>query len=85
MNHINSYIYTPIEIQLANEIANRLKDPAGLSQFLKYTKEVPHEILRQFLNNACSVSDNYVEKSRAAIFVSNVKKYKLYGDAYPRN
>ena len=77
--HFND-IYTPLEIQLANEIADRLNDPAALSQFLKYTKEVPHDILRKFLNNACSVPDSYVAVSRAAIFVSRVKNYKQFGN-----
>jgi hypothetical protein len=85
MNPINNYIYSPTEIQLANEIANRLKDPAHLTQFLRFTKEVPHELLRTFLNSACSIPDHQVTSSHAAIFVNSVNKYKLYGNAYPRN
>lgn len=85
MNHINHYtqIHTPIEIQLAHEIAERLNDPASLTQFLRYTKEVPHEVLRDFLNNACSVPDNKISVSRAAIFVSRVKNYKQFNNGYP--
>jgi hypothetical protein len=85
MKHINPYshIYTPIEIQLAHEIAERLNDPASLSQFLRYTKEVPHEVLRDFLNNASSVPDNKISVSRAAIFVSRVKNYKQFNNGYP--
>lgn len=82
MKSINTYIYTPTEIQLAHEIAERLNDPAALSQFLRFTKDIPHEFLRKELNKACSVPDNEVRKSRAAIFVNSVNNYKL-GNDYP--
>jgi hypothetical protein len=84
MNHIQTFMYTPTEIQLANEIADKLQDPASLSQFLRYTKQFPHEFLRECLNRACSTPDNEVRKSRAAIFVNSVKNYKLYSNGYPR-
>ena len=56
MKHINDYtsIYTPEEIQLATEMAERLHDPASLTQFLRYAKFVDHEFLRQALDRACS-------------------------------
>ena len=85
MKPIDSYIYTPIEIQLANEIAERLNDPAYLTQFLRFTKEVPHELLRTFLNSACSFPAHKITSSRAAIFVSSVNRYKQYGHGYRGN
>jgi len=85
MKHINNYshIYTPVEIKLAHEIAERLNDPASLSQFLRYTQEVPHEVLREYLDNATSAPDNRITVSRAAIFVSKVKNYKQFNNGYP--
>ena len=85
MKSIQHYMYTPTEIQLANEIADRLQDPAALTQFLRYTKQFPHEFLRECLNRACSTPDNEVRKSRAAIFVNSVKNYKQYGHGYSRD
>jgi hypothetical protein len=87
MKHINQYtnIYSPEEIQLANEIADRLHDPAALTQFLRYTKEVPHDFLRQALNRASSTPDSQVQKSRAAIFVSSVNNYLRYGNGRARH
>lgn len=87
MKHINNYttIYTSEEIQLANEIAERLEDPASLTQFLRYTKQVSHAFLRQALNKACSKPDHLITSSRAAIFVSSVKNHMLYGNEYTRD
>jgi hypothetical protein len=86
MKHINNYTptYTPEEIQLANEIAERLQDPAALTQFLRYTKEVDHDFLRQALNRACSTPDSQVLKSRAAIFVTTVNNHKRYNNGGAR-
>ncbi|MBS1521311.1 MAG: hypothetical protein JST50_09955 [Bacteroidetes bacterium] len=87
MKHIKHYSepYTPEEIQLANEIADRLQDPAALTQFLRYAKQFPHDFLRQALNKACSTPDSQVLKSRAAIFVNSVNQYKRFGYGYSRN
>jgi hypothetical protein len=87
MKHIKHYAnsYSPEEIQLANEIADRLQDPAALTQFLRYSKELPHEFLRQALNKACSTPDHEVLRSRAAIFVNSVNQYKRFRHGYSRN
>ena len=82
MKGINEYIFTPVEIQLAQEIASRLNDPTSLTQFMRYTKEVPHDYLRKALDAACAGPDHLVSVSRAAIFVSKVKAYKRYNDGY---
>jgi hypothetical protein len=79
MEPIKTYMYTPEEIQLAHDIAEQLQDPAALSQFLRFTKEVPHELLREYLFRACATPDHRVRVSRAAIFVNSVKNYKQYG------
>jgi len=84
MKPIKSYMYTPTEIELAHEIAGRLNNPGSLSQFLGFTKTVPHELLRKYLNDACSVPDSKVRVTRAAIFVNSVNNYKLYGDGHSR-
>lgn len=87
MKHFKQYshIYTPEQIQLANEIAERLEDPAALTQFLRYAQEFPHDFLRQALNKACSTPDAQVLKSRAAIFVNSVNQYKRFGYGHSRN
>jgi hypothetical protein len=87
MKHFKEYSnqYAPEQIQLANEIADRLNDPAALTQFLRFTTEVPHEFLRQALNKACSTPDSQVLKSRAAIFVNSVNQYKRFGYGHFRN
>lgn len=83
MKHIKSFMYTPTEIQFAHEIAEKLHNPGALSQFLRFTQEVPHDILRGFLHDACAVSADKVRVSRAAIFVNSVNQYKRYGNGYP--
>lgn len=84
MRHIGDYsqnAYTPEDIQLAHEIAERLQDPGALTQFLNFTKEFPHPVLRQSLDVACSVPDDEVYRSRAAIFVNRMKNYRRSGGA----
>jgi hypothetical protein len=86
MKPIKNYtnIYTPIEIQLAHEIAERLNDPGALTQFLNFAKEYPHDILREALNIACSMPDNKIIVSRAAIFVNRIHNYRDSQNGYPR-
>lgn len=82
MKHIGEYsqnAYTQDEIQLAHEIADRLQDPGALTQFLNFTKEFPHDVLRHSLDVACSVPDSEVYRSRAAIFVNRMKNYRRSG------
>ncbi|WP_214073584.1 hypothetical protein [Mucilaginibacter sp. dw_454] len=78
--HFNQF-YTQEQISLANEIAYRLKDQTSLKQFLKYTKEVPHDYIRQSLQKACDAPDHLIAVSRAAIFVGKINDYtRLHGD-----
>jgi hypothetical protein len=86
MQHIRNYSpqYTPQEIQLANEIAERLHDPGALSQWLSYAHAVSHEFLRKELNKVCSMPDNKVTTTRVRLFVHIVKNHIQYGNGYSR-
>jgi S-adenosylmethionine synthetase len=87
MNQIKNYtyIYTPTEIQLAHEIAERLNDPEALSIYLGYAKQHPHEKLREIVNKVCSLSDRQIRRTRGALFTYLVKQYEQYGHGYPGN
>lgn len=84
-NHNVNNNYTEEQIALANEIAERLEDPGYLGQFLGFTKVVPHDLLRTFLDNACATPEERVISSRAAIFVNSVNNYKRFGHGRPRD
>lgn len=84
-NHYVNNNYSEDEVALANEIAERLEDPGYLGQFLGFAKAVPHELLREFLDNACSIPDERVISSRAAIFVNSVNNYKRFGHGRARS
>jgi len=62
-------MYTPDEIRLAHEIAERLNDPGSLNQFMRYAKRYSHRILREKLQYVCSVPERKITSSRAAYFV----------------
>ncbi|GAB3910137.1 hypothetical protein [Mucilaginibacter boryungensis] len=62
-------MYNPIEIQLANEIAERLNDPNSVTQYLKYAKQYPHKVLREKLEYVCSLPDRKITNSRGAYFI----------------
>lgn len=69
MKPIKNYMYTPDEIRLAHEIAERLNDPGSLNQFMRYAKRYSHRILREKLQYVCSVPERKITSSRAAYFV----------------
>ncbi|MDB4921205.1 MAG: hypothetical protein JWQ54_3188 [Mucilaginibacter sp.] len=69
MKPIKEYMYTPDEIRLAHEIAERLNDPGSINQFMRYAKRYSHRILREKLNYVCSIPDRKITSSRAAYFV----------------
>jgi hypothetical protein len=69
MKPITDYMYTPDEIRLAHEIAERLNDPGSLNQFMRYAKRYSHRILREKLQYVCSVPERKITSSRAAYFV----------------
>ena len=80
-----SHIYTPTEIQLAHEIAERLNDPEALSIYLSYAKQLPHEKLREILNKVCSLPDKQIRRTRGALFTYLVQQHQQYGYGYSRN
>ena len=84
MQHIQRFMYSPIEIQLAHEIAERLNDPEAMSLYLSYAQQLPHERLREILNKVCSIPDREIRKTRGALFTFLIKQYKQYGDGSPR-
>jgi hypothetical protein len=67
-------MYSPIEVQLAHEIAERLSDPHSVTQYLKYAKKYPHKILREKLEYVCSLPDTKITNSRGAYFIFLVEQ-----------
>jgi hypothetical protein len=85
MKHINTFMYTPTEIQLAHEISERLNDPEALSLYLSYAQQFPHEKLRELLNKVCSIPDRSIKRTRGALFTYLVSQHKRYGHGYSRD
>lgn len=87
MKHIDNYttIYTPEELHLAHEMANRLDDHAALGQWLKYTKAVSHDFLQTQLDKVCSMDDSRIRTTRVRLFVSIIENHLKYPDGYPGN
>ena len=69
-------MYTPKEIQLAEDIAEALHDPDALSLYLSYTQQFPHEKLRELLAKVCSIPDDKIKRSRGALFTYLVSEQK---------
>jgi len=78
-------MYTPTEIQLANEIAERLNDPDALSLYLSFARQHPHEKLRDLLNKVCSIPEKDIKRTRGALFTFLVGQYKQYSYGSARN
>ncbi|MBB5397193.1 hypothetical protein [Mucilaginibacter sp. AK015] len=85
MHPIKTYMYTPVEIQLAHEIAEQLHDHGALSLYLTYAKQYPHEKLRELLEKVNSVPDREIKRTRGALFTFLVGQYHKYGDGHSRN
>jgi tryptophanyl-tRNA synthetase len=77
-------MYSPIEMELAHEIAERLNDPDSLTQYLKYAKQYPHSVLRRKLEYVCSLPDRKITHSRGAYFIFLVEQ-QLKGNKDRRN
>ncbi len=80
MKPIKSFMYSPTEIQLAHEIADRLNDPEAMSLYLSYTQQFPHEKLKEILNKVCSIPDRNIRRTRGALFTFLVGQYRQYGN-----
>lgn len=85
MKHIKEYMYSPTEIQLAHEIADRLNDPEALSLYLSYTQQISHERLREILNKVCSIPEKQIRRTRGALFTFLVGQYRQYGNGRSGN
>lgn len=85
MKSIKHHIYSPTEIQLANEIASKLSDPNALSLYLSYAQKYPHEYLRELLNKVCSIPDNQIKRSRGALFTYLIGQREDYYYDYSGN
>ena len=72
-------MYTPKEIQLAEDIAAALNDQEALSLYLSYTQQVPHEKLRELLAKVCSIPSDKIKRSRGALLTYLVSQHKRHG------
>lgn len=68
MKSIKSYMYTPQEIKLADELADALNDKASLSFYLAATKKHNHRYLRNVLAHVLAIPNYAITKSRGALF-----------------
>jgi len=68
MNEIKSTMYSPQEIQLAQEMANSLNDQTSMSFYLACTKKYSHRQLRKTLAHVLSIPKASIRKSRGALF-----------------
>jgi len=68
MKEIKSPMYSPQEIQLAQELAGSLDDQTSISFYLSCTKKYSHRSLRKTLNHVLSIPRANIRKSRGALF-----------------
>ena len=68
MKPIKSTMYSPQEIQLAQELAKGLNDQASLSFYLACTKKYSHRSLRKTLDHVLSIPKANIRRSRGALF-----------------
>ena len=65
-------IYTPKEIQLADELANALDDRKSLSFYLSCAKKYPQEYLLSTLTHVCTLPNHSIRTTRARLFTNIV-------------
>lgn len=68
MKKINIKIYTPDEIQVANELAEKLNDPKSLPYYLYCAKKYPHAFLLDRLSHVLNLPDHKVFTTRPRLF-----------------
>jgi len=68
MNEIKSPMYSPQEIQLAQELAHSLDDQPSISFYLACTKRYSHRSLRKTLEHVLSIPKANIRKTRGALF-----------------
>jgi hypothetical protein len=68
MKSIKSTMYSPQEIQLAQELAKGLNDQQSLSFYLSCTKKYSHRSLRKTLAHVLSIPKANIRKTPGALF-----------------
>jgi hypothetical protein len=68
MKPIKSTMYSPQEIQLAQDLAKGLNDEASISFYLACTKKYSHRSLRKTLDHVLSIPKANIRRSRGALF-----------------
>lgn len=68
MKEIKSPMYSPQEIQLAQELAGSLDDQPSISFYLACTKKYSHRSLRKTLAHVLSIPKANIRKTRGALF-----------------
>jgi len=68
MKLIKSNMYSPQEIQLAQELAKGLNDQESITFYLSCTKKYSHRSLRKTLTHVLSIPKANIRKSRGALF-----------------
>jgi hypothetical protein len=61
-------MYSPQEIQLAQELAGSLNDQESMSFYLACTKKYSHRSLRKTLAHVLSIPKANIRRSRGALF-----------------
>lgn len=61
-------MYSPQEIQLAQELAKGLNDETSISFYLACTKKYSHRSLRKTLDHVLSIPKANIRRSRGALF-----------------
>jgi hypothetical protein len=78
MNHFSHYAneHDLSNKQLAQEVAERLREPENYPLYLSYAQRLPHEQLREKLEYVCSLPDEKIIQSRASYFVFLIERLK---------
>jgi hypothetical protein len=63
------------EVQLANDLADTLKDPNSVALFLTFAKKYKEEFLRDILEKVMALPDRHIKKTRGALFTFLVKQH----------
>ncbi len=63
------------EEYLAQELAERLRDPEGLPLYLKVAKQYSESSIRQILGRVLEVPDERIRTSRGALFNWLIHRY----------
>lgn len=72
-------MYSPQEIQLAQELAKGLDDQGSISFYLACTKRYSHRSLRKTLAHVLSIPKANIRKSRGALFNHLVSQLDAIG------